>query len=294
MIRYRTKKSIIFDCINLTVLALLCVLCLLPLWYTLCLSFSSKAAASAGAVSMWPVDFNLEAYKALIKDGNFFHSFWISIKRVAWSLVILFFTVIIMAFPLSRTKKEFPYRNFFMWLLIFCWMFHGGLVPWFMTMKNYGLTNKAIGLALAGGLPIYNIILVMNYYRNLPKAIDEAARIDGAGPWSVLFRIYLPMSLPVIATVVLFTIVGQWNEFFQGLVLTSYSENYPLQTYIQQMVVTINTEIVSEAELEKISQLSNKTLNAAKVFVAMVPVLCIYPFLQKYFVQGITLGAVKE
>lgn len=294
MIRYRTKKSIIFDCINLTVLALLCVLCLLPLWYTLCLSFSSKAAASAGAVSMWPVDFNLEAYKALIKDGNFFHSFWISIKRVAWSLVILFFTVIIMAFPLSRTKKEFPHRSFFMWLLIFCWMFHGGLVPWFMTMKNYGLTNKAIGLALAGGLPIYNIILVMNYYRNLPKAIDEAARIDGAGPWSVLFRIYLPMSLPVIATVVLFTIVGQWNEFFQGLVLTSYSENYPLQTYIQQMVVTVNTEIVSEAELEKISQLSNKTLNAAKVFVAMVPVLCIYPFLQKYFVQGITLGAVKE
>ena len=163
-----------------------------------------------------------------------------------------------------------------------------------MTMKTYGLMNKAVGLALAGGLSIYNIILVMNYYRNLPKAIDEAAKIDGAGPWSILFRIYIPMSTPVIATVVLFTIVGQWNEFFQGLVLTSYSSKYPLQTYIQQMVVTVNTEIISEAELEKISQLSNKTMNAAKVFVAMIPVLCIYPFLQKYFVSGITLGAVKE
>ena len=243
---------------------------------------------------MWPVDFNLEAYKALMKDVNFFQSFWISVKRVLWSLVILFFTVIIMAFPLSRSKREFPHRTFFMWLLIFFWMFHGGLVPWFMTMKTYGLMNKAVGLALAGGLSIYNIILVMNYYRNLPKAIDEAAKIDGAGPWNILFRIYIPMSTPVIATVVLFTIVGQWNEFFQGLVLTSYSSKYPLQTYIQQMVVTVNTEIISEAELEKISQLSNKTMNAAKVFVAMIPVLCIYPFLQKYFVSGITLGAVKE
>ena len=294
MIRYNTRKSRIFDVCNIIVLLLLCLICLVPLWYTLCLSLSSKAAAAAGEVSMWPVDFNLEAYKALMKDVNFFQSFWVSVKRVLWSLVILFFTVIIMAFPLSRSKKEFPHRTFFMWLLIFFWMFHGGLVPWFMTMKTYGLMNKAVGLALAGGLSIYNIILVMNYYRNLPKAIDEAAKIDGAGPWSILFRIYIPMSTPVIATVVLFTIVGQWNEFFQGLVLTSYSSKYPLQTYIQQMVVTVNTEIISEAELEKISQLSNKTMNAAKVFVAMIPVLCIYPFLQKYFVSGITLGAVKE
>ncbi len=294
MIRYKTTKSKMFDTFNIIFLIFLCILCLMPLWYTFCLSLSSKAAAAAGTVSLWPVDFNLEAYKALIQDMNFFRSFWVSIRRVLWSLVVLFFTVIIMAFPLSRSKKEFPMRNAFMWILVFFWMFHGGLVPWFMTMKNYGLTNSALGLALAGGLPIYNIILVMNYYRNLPKAIDEAARIDGAGAWAVLFRIYLPMSLPVIATVVLFTVVGQWNEFFQGLVLTSYSADYPLQTYIQQMVVTMNTEIVSEAELEKISQLSNKTLNAAKVFVAMVPVLCIYPFLQKYFVQGITLGAVKE
>lgn len=294
MVRYKTRSARIGNFVIYFVLFICCVICILPLWYTLCLSLSSKAAAATGNVGLWPIDINIEAYKALMKDGNFFSSFWISIKRVAWSLFLSFFTVIIMAFPLSRTKQEFPLRNFFMWVLIFCWMFHGGLVPWFMTMKNYGLTNKAIGLALAGGLPIYNIILVMNFYRNLPKAIDEAARIDGAGPWQLLLHIYIQLAKPVIATVALFTVVGQWNEFFQGLVLTSHSAKYPLQTYIQQMIVTVNTDVISEAELEKISLLSNKTLNAAKVFVAMVPVLCVYPFLQKYFVHGITLGSVKE
>lgn len=294
MVRYKTRSSAVFDVINGVILIVLCLLCLLPLWYTLCLSLSSKSAAAAGIVGMWPVGFNLESYKALIQDANFFSSFFISIKRVLWSLVLSFFSVLLMAFPLSKTKQEFPQRNLFMWILIFFWMFHGGLVPWFMTMKSYGLMNKAIGLALAGGLPIYNIILVMNYFRNLPRSIDEAARIDGAGPWKIFLKIYIPISLPVIATVTLFTVVGQWNEFFQGLVLTSYSSKYPLQTYIQQMIITVNTDVVSETELEKISLLSNKTLNAAKVFVAMIPVLCVYPFLQKYFVHGITLGSVKE
>lgn len=294
MIRYKTRASRWGDAIIYIVLTLCALLSILPLWYTLCLSFSSKSAASAGIVGLWPVEFNIEAYKALMKESNFFLSFWVSVKRVLWSLLLGFFDVVILAFPLSRTKKQFPLRNVFMWILVFCWMFHGGLVPWFMTMKNYGLMNKAIGLALAGGLPIYYVILVMNYYRNLPKAIDDAAYIDGAGPWQLLLKIYLPLSMPVIATVTLFTIVGQWNEFFQGLVLSSHSTNYPLQTYIQQMIVTVNTDVISEAELEKISLLSNKTMNAAKVFIAMIPVLVVYPFLQGYFVHGITLGAVKE
>lgn len=294
MVQDHTIKSRIFDICNIALMIMLCILCLLPLWYTLCLSFSSKAASAAGLVNLWPVGFNLESYKIIIKDSAFFGSFWISIQRVLWATFFSFFTTILMAYPLSKPKQEFPARNFFMWILIFCMMFHGGLLPWFMTMKEYGLTNNVMGLALAGGLPIYNIILVMNYYKNLPKSMEEAARIDGAGPWQTLMKIVIPLSVPVIATVTLFTIVAQWNEFFQGLVLTSHSAKYPLQTYIQQMVVVVNTEVVSESELEKINQLSNQTLNAAKVFIAMIPVLIVYPFLQKYFVHGITLGAVKE
>ena len=181
-----------------------------------------------------------------------------------------------------------------MWILIFCFLFNGGLIPWYITMKNYGLINTMAGLVLAGGVPVFNVILVMNFFRNIPKSLEEAAIVDGAGAWLILLRVIIPISKPVIATVTLFTIVNYWNEFFQGLVLSTTEKMYPLQTYIQQMVVTLNMTNMTLEQYQKVSQLSNQGLNAAKIFVALIPVLLIYPFLQKYFITGITLGAVKE
>ena len=152
------------------------------------------------------------------------------------------------------------------------------------------------GLVLCGGVPIFNLILVMNFVKNLPEELEEAAKIDGAGPWRYLVSILLPLLKPVLATVVLFTIVGYWNDFFQGMVLSTREESYPLQTYIQQLVVSTNLQQMSSMSLEqmnRMSKLNNESLNAAKIFVAMIPVLIIYPFLQRYFVKGITLGSVK-
>jgi len=134
----------------------------------------------------------------------------------------------------------------------------------------------------------------VNFFRNLPKELDEAALVDGAGPWRMLVVLYAPLALPVLATVTLFTIVYHWNEFFHGLVLTSGQSHYPLQTYIQQMVVVIDAANMTEDQYKRLNELYNQTLNAAKIFIAMIPVLLVYPFLQRFFIHGITLGSVKE
>ena len=181
-----------------------------------------------------------------------------------------------------------------MWFLVFAMLFSGGLIPWYQTMKSIHMINSIWGLVLGNSLPVFNVILVMNFFRNLPREIEEAAMIDGAGPWQILFEIYLPLSKPVIATVALFSMVYHWNEFFNGLILTTRQANYPLQTYIQQMVVVINTNVMDPDQLKRLNELSNQTLNAAKIFIALIPILLIYPFIQKYFITGITLGSVKE
>lgn len=295
MIESKTLGTRLFKVFNYVFLALLAFTCFFPLWYTFCLSVSDKAATNAGWVTVWPVGFTTASYKEIIKDGAFFNSFWISIQRVAIATPITLIVTILMAYPLSKSKHVFGGKNFVMWTLIFCMLFNGGTVPWYICMKNYGLMDSLWGLILSGSLPMYNVILVMNFFKNLPKELEEAAIVDGAGQWRILFSIIVPCSVPVIATITLFVSVYHWNEYFQGLVLSNTEDHYPLQTYIKQIVVTLpaGTSLSTE-QLIKFSQLSNKSLNAAKVFITMLPMLVVYPWIQRYFVTGIMIGAVKE
>ncbi|WP_418037906.1 carbohydrate ABC transporter permease [Paenibacillus xylanilyticus] len=294
MIRETTLRSRVFDVTLLVVLLLIAFLCILPLWYTLAVSLSEKSAAAAGKVWLWPVGFNFNSYQQIIGDRSFFNSFWISIQRVVLGATITFVVTTMMAYPLSRSPREFRMRNVIMWILVFTLLFNGGLIPWYMTVKAIGLYDTIWALVLGGGVPVFNVILIVNYFRNMPKELDEAALVDGAGPWRMLITIYVPLAVPVLATVTLFTIVYHWNEFFHGLVLTSGQDHYPLQTLIQQFVVVIDASNMTEDQYKRMNELSNQTLNAAKIFIAMLPVLIVYPFLQRFFIHGITLGSVKE
>jgi len=294
MVRDKSFGSIAFDVILTALLIGLALLCIFPLWYTLCVSLSEKSKVAAGLVTLWPVGFNLNAYMQIMGDSNFLHSFWISIQRVVLGTICELSATLLMAYPLSKTARQFRGRDYIMWFLVFAMLFSGGLIPWYQTMKSIGMINNIWGLVLGNSLPIFNVILVMNFFRNVPKEIEEAALLDGAGPWTMLFKIYLPISKPVIATVSLFSMVYHWNEFFNGLILMTRQANYPLQTYIQQMIVVINTASMTADQIKQLDQLSNQTLNAAKIFIAIIPILCIYPFLQRYFISGITLGSVKE
>lgn len=294
MIKDKSFGSLLIDTISILVLVILALLCILPLWYTLCVSLSDKSSVAAGLVKLWPVGFNLTSYKSILGDAKFFNSFWISIQRVVLGTSTELVATLLMAYPLSKTARQFPPRNVFMWFLVFAMLFSGGLIPWYQMMKTLKLTNNIWGLVLGNSLPIFNVILVMNFFRNLPKEIEEAALLDGAGPWQIFFQIYIPLSKPVIATVALFSMVYHWNEFFNGLVLSTRQAYYPLQTYIQQMIVVINTATLTQDQIQQLNEISNQTLNAAKIFIAMIPILLIYPLLQRYFIKGITLGSVKE
>lgn len=294
MVEKKTMGYYLVQTVFVIILVVLALSCLLPLLYNLAVSFSSKEAAEAGLVSFWPVGFTIGAYKEIMGDKTFFVSFMVSVKRVVLALGITIPVLVMAAYPLAKSKQEFASRNIILWLLVFCMLFSGGTIPWYMVMKSYGLTNSVFGLAVCGGIPVFNLILMVNFFQDIPKELEEAAMVDGAGAWYILANIIVPLSKPVIATIALFTIVSHWNDFFQGLVLSTGEKYYPLQTYIKQLIFQIDTSSMTAEQIKQASLMSNTTLNAAKIFISMIPVLCIYPFLQKYFVTGITLGGVKE
>jgi putative aldouronate transport system permease protein len=293
MVVSKSLPDKVIDWLIVVVLLLLGFSTLLPLINTLAISLSNKAAVSGGLVNLWPVGFNLNAYAYITQDASFWRAFLVSIERVVLGGVINFFLAVLTAFPLSREVREFRIRNVLMWLFVFGMILNVGLVPWFLTINQYNLIDSIWALVLPTALPIWNVVILMNYFRTIPKELDEAARIDGANPWQILWRIYVPISLPAIATITLFSIVGHWNSFFDGLILMNDPNNYPLQTYIQQLVIA-ERSISSSSQAQMLAKLSNNTLNAAKLFIAMVPILLVYPMLQRYFIRGITLGAVKE
>lgn len=282
-----------------TIVILLTLSCLIPLLNVLALSLSSSQAVAGNRVGLWPVELTWAAYERIVNDTQFWRSFGISVFRVLVTLVLNIILIVTLAYPLSKSAKVFYSRKFFMSLIIFAMLFNGGMIPTYLIVRNLGLINSIWSLILPGAVPIGSMILVMNFFRGVPKSLEESALLDGANAWDVLLKIYIPISLPSLATVSLFSIVGSWNDFFGGLIYMTKIENYPLMTYIQSLSVNIaetlqNAAGLSTEQLQSLLAVSDRNLNAAKIVVAIVPLLVIYPFLQKYFVQGIVVGAVKE
>lgn len=280
-----------------TIVILLALLCLFPVWNMVCMSFSSSAMVMANKVTVYPRQFTFEAYKLILKDSQFFVSFGISVLRVALALVINLTLIVLTAYPLSKTVREFNGRNFVMSIMIIAMLFSGGMIPTYLLLKNLKLTNTIWALVLPTALPISNMIMTMNFMTAIPGALEEAAIIDGASPLKILTKVVLPCSKPSLATMALFTIVGHWNDFEGGLIYMTKQEKYPLMTYIQSLQVNLSMMLedgMDPAAMEKLAEVSGKNLNAAKVVVATIPLVLIYPFLQKYLIHGIVMGAVKE
>lgn len=297
MIENKNFSSRLRVIIIYTIVALLGLACLLPLWNIVAISFSGSAAVTANRVGLTPVDFTLAAYNKILEDSQFWRSFMISVVRVVIALTINMILVVLMAYPLTKSKSEFRGRNIYMNMLIFAMLFNGGMIPTYILVKELRLLNSIWALILPGALPIFSVILLMNFFLGIPKSLEEAAIIDGAGPFQVLIKILIPCAMPCLATIALFSVVGSWNDFFSGLIYIQKPVNYPIMTYIQSLSVDIQAMLkagLSSSSLGNLTELSNKNLNAAKIVVAVIPLLLIYPILQKYLITGIVVGSVKE
>ncbi|BFH11903.1 carbohydrate ABC transporter permease [Paenibacillus melissococcoides] len=279
---------------NFVFLAVLSLLCLMPIIHILAISFSSGNAASAGKVLLWPVEFTPAAYHNVFGKPEYLCAFWITIQRVVLGTSLSIFLTILTAYPLSKETSQFRMRTLYVWVFVFTILFNGGLIPWYMTVKAVGLIDTIWALVLPGAIQVFNIILLLNFYRNLPKELEESSKIDGAGHFTTLWKIYAPLSLPALATTGLFTIVWHWNSWFDGMILMNHPDKYPLQTFLQSIIIKMDLRFLKSQDIELMQKLSDRTSKAAQIFVAAFPILAIYPFLQRFFIKGIVMGSVKE
>lgn len=278
---------------NLVLLAIIALVCAFPIVHTLALSLSSASAAASGKVTLWPVDFTAQSYRFVLENPAFLRSFGVSLLRVLVGVAVNMALTVLVAYPLSRSTRDFRLRDAFAWFFLITVLFSGGLIPWYMVIRQTGLIDSFWALILPGALPVFNVILLVNSFRNIPAELEEAAAMDGAGHWTILLKILLPMSMPILATLTLFVAVGHWNAWFDGLILMNSPEKYPLQSYLQTVIINPDPRLLTERDLALLQLISNRTTRAAQIFIAMIPIMAIYPFLQRYFVAGIKLGSVK-
>jgi len=290
-----TKGQKIFAVFNYIFISIVCLACILPILNTLAISFSSPAQVSTGRVSLLPMEFTTMSYDFAISSGRFLRAFQVSIIRVLLGVSINLFMLVTTAYPLSKSKKRFAARNIYMTFYVITILFGGGLIPYYILVSELGLLNTIWSLVLPASVPVYSMIILMNFMRNLPSEIEEAATIDGAGHFRILFSIFLPVLKPALATVALFAFVYHWNDWFTGALFMHDPNMYPLQTYLQTLLVNFRDLLrQSGSDYHTLLQRMNEqTGRAAQLFLGIIPILVVYPFLQKYFTKGLVVGSVK-
>lgn len=292
----RYKKPDLFLIIVSIILFFMALSCLLPIINVLAISFSDNSAVAAGEVSFWPVDFTLAAYKYVLNDVKFFKSLIVSVERVLIGPLVNVLLVILCAYPLSKDEKQFHARKRYVWIFYFTTLFGGGMIPTYMVVNKTGMINSFWSLIIPGALPVGNMIMMMNFLRNLPKEMEEAALIDGASQWKILWKIQLPLSKACVATIFMFSLVYHWNSWYDGMIYFNTTKGQPMATYLHNVVVNNTLELMAAVDfetLQELMKLSTQTTNAAQLILAMLPILVVYPFMRKYFSQGIVMGSVK-
>jgi putative aldouronate transport system permease protein len=271
---------------------IIALLCLLPVWYILAVSLSGRDAIMMGKVSFVPLDITLANYKYVLKDQAFYTAFRVSLIRTALALVVQLTLVIMASYPISLSKRRFHARGFYTWVFLIAMLFSGGLIPTYFTVLRTGLINTVWALILPGAVPMYYVILMHNFMKSIPDEVAESASIDGAGHFRIMTQIVLPLSRVSIVTIGLFILVVNWNAWYDGMLYINENFKWPLQTYLRTIIIKVDASSFMDPESLAL-MVASQGADAAKIFIALLPILIAYPFAQKHFVKGIVLGSVK-
>jgi putative aldouronate transport system permease protein len=289
---YSSTGRKFFLILNTSLCVLVALLCLAPLLHILAISFSSKDPVISGQVAFFPVKFTLDNYIYVARERAFYTAFGISVVRTLLALAVQLSMTILAAYPISLGVSRFRARSFYTWFFLIAVLFSGGLIPTYLVVLNTGLIDSIWSLILPGAVPLFNVILMQNFMKALPDEIRESASIDGAGQWRILAQIILPLCQVSIATISLFIVVGNWNAWYDGMLYINNNHKFPLQTYLRTVVVKPDLSRVTD--VNDLAQLvASSGADAAKIFLAILPIMLVYPFAQRHFVKGIVLGSVK-
>ncbi|SNS27531.1 carbohydrate ABC transporter permease [Tropicimonas sediminicola] len=281
----------IFVFANMVLIALFTVAALYPFIYIAALSFSSGFAAAAGKVVLTPIELTLAAYERVMSEPAFWNSYKNTFIYTFGGTLTSLLIVIPGAYALSR--PQLWGRRFWNLLVAFTMWFHAGMIPFFLNMRDLGLLDSYFGIIIGFAVNAFNIILLRNFFESIPTSFEEAARMDGANEWQVLWKVFVPLSKPAIATITLFCIVARWNGFFWAMVLLTDEGKIPLQVYLRHTIAELSDDEEFSSTLLS-APYSVETVTAAIIVCSIIPVLLIYPWVQKYFNKGILLGGVKE
>lgn len=284
-----SKSYRVFQVFNTVLMILILFITLYPFVYLVAQSFSSDAAVSAGQVTFFPVDFTLDTYKYLLKDDSFFKYYGNTILYTVVGTLISVIGTALLAYPLSKPRLRL--NKFFAPFVVFTMYFTGGIIPNYILVTQWlGLQDSMLAIILPGAISTFNLLVMKSFFAGLPEELEEAASIDGMGVYGIFVKIILPLSKPILATMALFYMVGMWNEWFAPMMYLDSRDKWPIALWVRQLVEGANnTEIGSSAEASSVQA----TLKSATMVLTSIPIICVYPFVQKYFVQGMTIGAVK-
>ncbi|GAB2670309.1 carbohydrate ABC transporter permease [Paenibacillus thermoaerophilus] len=287
-----TLPERIFNVFNYVFFTLMGITTLLPFVNLIAKSLSSEAAVISGIVNLWPIGFQLGTYKFVLQDAAFMNSMKISIFLTAVGTALSLFMTTITAYPLSKPRLRG--RKWFLLMFIFTMLFSGGLIPTYLLMHKLHLVNTLPVLFLPAMVNVYNMLIIKSYFEGLPDSLEESAKLDGAGNLRILFFIALPLSLPVLATIALFFAVYFWNDYFNAMIYISNPSLKPMQLFLKELLLSSGDFMRNETlNVDAALNTSPQSIQAASIMIATVPILLVYPFLQKYFVKGVLVGSVK-